>query len=346
MTPAERLIARQRARLLKVERNGTSEIVRSYQAVLKDLNRHLAALSERINEARAAGIEVRPGWLAAERRYHALIAQHEDHTLNFLRQSLDTIMGTKGQAVTLAKADAPALATAAMGPAPTSAQAVVGNSFSQLPTSQIDYLVRRAADGRPLGELLAEIAPKATEKVKDAMLSGVARGAGVRDIARDVRKASGLAQNRALTIARQETIGAYRAVTSESYRRSPVVTDWTWYAQLDTRTCAICWAEHGTQHSDEETLDSHVCCRCSQMPRTKSWRDLGIDLPDNRPSIQPGPERFAALSEGDKLAILGRRRLDAYNRGEISLSDMVRDTEHRRWGTGKRKATLVELGVG
>lgn len=345
MSPAERLIAKQRRALLKVERNGVSEIVRSYQAVLKDLNRHLAAISERISEARAAGIEVRPAWITAEQRYHALIAQHEEHTLNFLRQSLDTIMGTKGQAVTLAADDAPKLATAAMGPAPAGAQAVVANSFAQLPTAQIDFLVRRAADGRPLGELLAEIAPKATEKVKDALLSGVARGAGVREIGRDVRTASGLSQVRAMTIARQETIGSYRAVASESYQRSPVVTGWVWWAELGPRTCAICWAEHGTEHTDEETLDSHVCCRCSMMPRTRSWRDLGIDLPDNRPSIQPGPERFASLGEGDKLAILGRSRLDAYNAGEISLSDLVRETEHRRWGAGKRQATLVELGV-
>ena len=67
--------------------------------------------------------------------------------------------------------------------------------------------------------------------------------------------------------------------------------------------------------------------------------------PDGRPQIATGPETFAKLGEGDKLAIVGRSRLDAYNRGEISLGDMVRDTEHHRWGAGKRKATLVELGV-
>lgn len=140
-------------------------------------------------------------------------------------------------------------------------------------------------------------------------------------------------------------IGAYREVSSETYRASKVVDGWTWHADLSGRTCPACLAMHGTRHSADEDMASHPNCRCTQLPQTKSWADLGFDVPDGRQAIQTGAERLAQMSEADQLAILGRRRLDAYNAGEITLDDLVRKTHHREWGAGRRTATLAELGV-
>lgn len=344
MSRAEREIAKQRARLLKIEQNGMSEIVRSYQKVLKDLNRQLDALTAQIKAEREAGREVSPWWLQRQERFRDLVAQQEKLTLGFLRDSLSQLEGMKSAAATQANGDAPALTRAVLGPAPTQAEALVANSFSRLPTSTLEHLVRNAADGRPLGSLFAEIAPEATKAVKDALVSGVARGAGVKVIAADVRKAAGIAQNRAMLITRTETIRAYRETAFENYRHSEVVTGWIWIAEVNG--CPVCTAEHGSEHSTEESLDSHPGCRCTAMPKTKSWRELGFELPDSRPTIQSGPERFAELPEADKLAVLGRARLDAYNAGEITLADMVKQTTSARWGEGKRTATLAELGVG
>jgi hypothetical protein len=81
------------------------------------------------------------------------------------------------------------------------------------------------------------------------------------------------------------------------------------------------------------------------VPKTLTWKELGFDVPDRRPEIEPGADRFAALPEGDRLAVLGRARFDAYERGDISLEDMVRPTESERWGPGKRLATLEELSL-
>jgi SPP1 gp7 family putative phage head morphogenesis protein len=341
---AESEIAKQRARLLKIERNGMSEIVRSYQKVLKDLNRRLAALTAQIEAEREAGHEVSQWWLQRQERFRDLIAQQEKLTLGFLRDSLTQLEGMKGKAIAQANGDAPELTQAVLGSAPARAEALVANSFSRLPTSQLEHLVRNAADGRPLGSLFAEIAPEATKAVKDALVSGVARGAGVKVIAADVRKAAGIAQNRAMLITRTEVIRAYRETAFENYRRSEVVTGWIWIAEVNG--CPVCTAEHGSEHSTEESLDSHPGCRCTAMPKTKSWRELGYDLPDTRPQITPGPERFAALPQADRLAILGRSRFEAYERGEVTLEEMVRPTHSPRWGEGKRVATLAELGVG
>ena len=344
MTTAEREIARQRAALLKVETNGLSEIVRSYQVVLKRLNRDLAALDEKIEAARAAHTKLGPSWLARQERYQALIAQHERLTLGFLKDSLEQIEGTKRNGIALANGDARTLTAQVMGPGPAGGQSLIARSFSTLPERQIDFLVHNAADGRPLGSLLAEIAPESTQAVKDALVGGVARGAGVRDIATDVRKASGIAQNRALLISRTEVIRSYRETHRELYQRSDVVKGWTWYAE--TNACPVCCCEHGSEHTNDETLESHPGCRCSMVPLTKSWTELGYDgIPDKRLQIESGADRFAGLPEAEKLAVLGQARLDAYNAGEITLADMVKTTHSKRWGDGKRTATLAELGV-
>ncbi len=121
---------------------------------------------------------------------------------------------------------------------------------------------------------------------------------------------------------------------------SKVVKGWIWWAEPDA--CPVCSAEHGSEHTVDEILISHPCCRCTMVPQTLSWADLGFDVPDGRPS-RGGPERFAGLSEERKLTILGRARLDAYNAGLITLQDLVRETHHPRWGPGKRTATLKEL---
>lgn len=345
MTPAEREIARQRAALMRIESNGMSEVARSYQVVLKDLNRHLDALIMRIEIARAQRIEVRPAWLASEARYRALVTQHEQHTLDYLRQCIATVKDGKAAAIGQANGDAPRLTTAVMGPAPAPAQAVVANSFNRLPTAEMAKLVANAADGKPLGNLLFEVAPRSTQAVKDALNAGVARGASVKVIADDVRKASGIAQNRAMLICRTEVIRVYRETALQGYRASPAVKGWTWYAEATA--CPVCAAEHGGEHTNDESLASHPACRCTMVPRTLSWAEMGFGgIPDNRLQIQPGPERFAALPEADRLATLGRARFDAYERGEITLQDMVRDTHSERWGAGKRAATLAELGVG
>jgi SPP1 gp7 family putative phage head morphogenesis protein len=345
VTPAEILIAKQRRQLMRVERNGMSEMVRAYQAVLKRMYADLDALNARIDAARAAGDEVSRAWLARQDRYRTLIDQLEQHTLAYLDQALTTTAALKGQAVDLALSHAPKLAVAQMGAAPRAAQASVEGAFDRLASRQLDEILRNSADGRPLGRLFHRIAPDTVQAARDSLANGIAQGHGPRRVAHDLRRATNLTVNRSLTIARTEMIGAYRQTASEMYRKSSVVDGWTWHADLSGRTCPACLAMHGTRHATDETLDSHLNCRCTMLPETKRWADLGFDIPDGRQPIQTGAERLAAMGEADQLAILGRRRLDAYNAGEITLDDLVRTTRHQEWGTGRRAATLTEIGL-
>jgi SPP1 gp7 family putative phage head morphogenesis protein len=347
MSPLEELIQRQRAELMKVESNGASAITQTYKRVEDRLAVNLALLISDIEAARDAKVEVRPNWLLTQHRYQQLLAELQEETLAFIHRAITTVTGMQESAVERAPKDAEDLTVKALGPGPEAAVAQVRQNFGRLPGRQLERLVGFAGDGKPLGDLLSELGPEQSQAAKDSLAYGVATGQSPRVIASDVATKTGMAKARALTIARTEMLRPYREVAHERFQASQVVTGWTWLAVLDARTCPVCAAMNGTEHSDDESLDTHPNCRCSAAPRTRSWADLGFaGIPDTRPPVLTPEQRFAALPEGDRLAILGARRLNAYNAGKITLAEMVRVTESKRWGPGRRAATLSELGVG
>lgn len=346
MTPFEREVASQRKRLLQVERNGASELLRTYLAVHRRLNRQLDSLTKRIATARDAGVEVSVAWLEREERYRVLLSDLERETRAYATQAEVVIVRGQGQAATLAGNGARPLIAAAVGHPPKGGRATVETSFRRLPAAALKRMVGNASDGKPLGNLLREIAPGAVRRVRDELAFGVARGRGPRDIARDLRRVTGQATvDRVLNISRTEVLRVYRETSIESYAANDnVVKSWIWTANLDDRTCAACYAMHGTEHRFDEGLDGHPGCRCTPVPKTKSWAELGFGFPgaDRSPTIEPGIEVFARASEADKLAVLGRAKLDAYNAGEITLTDLIARPRSARWGTMRREASLRE----
>jgi SPP1 gp7 family putative phage head morphogenesis protein len=300
-------------------------------------------LTDQIEQATARGTEVRPTWLFGLDRYRQLIADLRDHTDAFLVKATGAVTAGQREAVQAAFDDGRRLAHLALGPAPTDVLARVTSSWDRLPTAALDLLIGRASHGGPLGALLNEIVPLAPDKVRDTLAYGVAAGKNPRVIAREVQGAAQITRNRALVIARTEIVGAHREASTDAMRHTNVVKTWTWLSAKDRRTCASCWAQDGSEHPLDEQMATHPCCRCSKVPQTLSWAELGFPgIPDNRPVLPTGPEVFERLPEGDKLAILGPGKLDALNSGQATLQDLVRRTHSRRWGNGSREATLAE----
>jgi hypothetical protein len=75
-------------------------------------------------------------------------------------------------------------------------------------------------------------------------------------------------------------------------RQRATLQGWEWLSSRSKTTCPACWAQDGTIHELDETgPDGHVNCRCTRMVRTKTWRELGIDLdePAGLPHLRRGP---------------------------------------------------------
>jgi SPP1 gp7 family putative phage head morphogenesis protein len=199
-----------------------------------------------------------------------------------------------------------------------------------------------SGDGGPLAAVLVENAGKAAALARQELVIGVIRGKGPREIARNVSRASGIAYNRSLLIARTESIRAYRTTTLDGFQQNPsVVQAWAWQCTFDVRTCAACWAMSGTIHSTDESLNSHPGCRCSMLPQTASWADLGFPgIEDTQYKPPLGTDVFDRLPASDQRKILGPGKYAAYADGRITLPDLVQPTRSARWGPGRREKSL------
>ncbi len=176
-----------------------------------------------------------------------------------------------------------------------------------------------------------------TEQMHRTLIRGIALGDNPRKTAREMLRRSEGAFNggltRALTIARTETLDAHRAGSAVAQlANSDVLAGWTWLAQLDTRTCPSCWAQHGTEHDlTEQGPDDHQQGRCARLPRTKTWAELGFTGITEPASILPDAQAvFADLTRADQLAVMGPARLKALD-GGVPFADLTQRRTTPGW---------------
>lgn len=326
----ERLAAKQRTELIRREQQAARDLIAYYGEALHRVERELQRVRDLIDEAPS------PALLRRDARLTLFEQQTRRHLTDFALQAAQRIARLQGDAVGQAVADLPPMLKASLGPGPRV-------EFAPPPPSVPLSVVGLSADGGPLAAVLTERAGEAAALARQELVVGVIRGQGPRQIARNVSRVSGMAYNRALLVARTESIRAYRVTTLEGFRANPaVVQQWTWQCTYDVRTCAACWAMSGTVHPVDEMLNSHPGCRCSMLPRTASYQDLGFDgVPDSRPTVRVGTDVFDALSAAEQRAILGPGKYAAYTEGRITLPDLVQRTRSARWGPGRREKSLA-----
>jgi len=330
-----------RRQLLQRERRAASEMVRAYGEAWKRIKARLDDLSEQIAQARARGEDVSPSWLFQFERLQVLQRQVEAEIREFARFAETRIIAEQAEAVRAAQEHAEQLTLAGLGEPPPG----VTVTFARLPSDAVTDLVGFLQDGSPLRALLDELGPEASKAVRDALVAGVATGQNPRVIARQIRQALGGNLVRALTISRTEILRAYRESSRRSYQaNSDVVKGWVWHSALGTRTCPACWAMHGTFHQLDEHLDDHVNGRCSAIPVTKTWAELGFrDVPETSPEIPEGTDLFEKLSDADKEKILGKAGFQAYKAGAVTLEDFVGRKRSREWGTMRYTRSLRDI---
>lgn len=193
----------------------------------------------------------------------------------------------------------------------------------------------------PFSQLFAGWGRRASQTAQRILFADIALGRNPRAIASDLLSAlAGMTYSRALTIARTSAIRAYSDGAMATYRANSDVCDgWVWVADLSVNTCAACLALNGSEHALDEDLYDHPNGRCAKLPKTKSWADLlggfGIDtsdIPDTTASVPSGASWFDGLSAADQRSVLGPSKYDAFNSGNLSLSDLIGYDDDPLWG--------------
>ncbi len=209
-------------------------------------------------------------------------------------------------------------------------------SFQRVDARAITAMVERTT-GQIESRSLA-LSGRMAEQMRGELVRSVAVGINPRDAARRiVARCQGVFDGglaRANVIARTEMLDAYRVAAQQSHKAAAdVLQGWMWWSEMGLRTCPSCWAQHGSVHDlDEPGPQDHHQGRCSRVPVTKSWADLGLEGIDDPVSAVPdAEERFAQLTEAQQREILGPKRFEAWQQGRYPMSEWSRRVSNGDW---------------
>jgi hypothetical protein len=196
-----------------------------------------------------------------------------------------------------------------------------GLQFATVNPDVIGTIVARTS-----GQITARTRPLA-QAGQDAVRLALVQGAAAADnpvkVARDMVRlaragAVDLPRARAQAIARTELLDAGRQATQAwEQANAATLSGWEWHSSRSVTTCPSCWAMDGTLHElAEPGPDDHPNGRCTRLVRTKTWAELGFDLPEPAGLDRPSAEQaFRALPAAQQLAVMGPARLAALNAG-------------------------------
>jgi SPP1 gp7 family putative phage head morphogenesis protein len=292
-----------------------------------------AAVADLIARAAADGVWPAPWQLARVERLGAAVVATASALDALAEHARSTIGDGTGEVVVAAGAAEPWLIASQL---PAAAQAAAAATYAaRIHPTALDVIVART--GQQVTALTRPLSAEATEAMRRALVRGVAVGDNPRTAARDmVRRVQGGFNGglaRALTIARTEMLDSYRETSRYAHAaNADVLSGWLWSCACDRRSCPGCWGMHGTSHTlDEPGPLGHQNCRCSRLPKTKSWRDLGIPLDEPADLLPDARARFDALPEADQVAIMGPARLAALRSGQVGWSDLATRRDNPGW---------------
>jgi SPP1 gp7 family putative phage head morphogenesis protein len=326
----ENALARHRSALLANERRAASQMVRAYGESWARIRVDILRV-----QAQIALTEGEPAiWrIQQDARLRSIQAQIEAELRRFAPYATQSATMTQQAAIQAASRNAGQAIEAAGGPQVTL-------RFDKLNAGAVETLVGYASDGSPLRALFDAIGPQVAPQMTATLAKGIALGWNPRVTAREMRAAYGVGLNRALNIARTETLRAYRSSTAQVYQaNADIVEQWIWVCACDRRSCASCWAMHGSLHSLDERLDDHNQGRCAMAPKVR-------DRPNRIGAT--GAERFDMLSADDQRYIMGNGMYEAWRDGQVSMTpyganSIVGRRDDAQWGTMRYARSLRSI---
>ncbi|HEY0006192.1 MAG TPA: minor capsid protein, partial [Pyrinomonadaceae bacterium] len=271
--------------LIRLDAAAAEDLVQAYGEAYRRIQVQLDELKKEMADARLRGDAITVAWLMRRDRLATLLRLVEYHINSFSTYAEDVITRTQSDAVEMAQDHVLKLAgiglviAAGLMRFPRPAQAL-----ARLPQFAVQDLAGRAADGAPLKRLLDSLSQLAQVRVRRVVISSISLEQTPQQLSVRVREALGQELTHALTIARTEQVNAYRESARRLFEANREgITGWVWMSALTERTCALCWAMHGTVHKVTETLDSHPNCRCIAVPIMRGAEaafDTGVNLFD------------------------------------------------------------------
>ena len=321
------MLDRWRADLMRSETTTMQEMARRWLGVEQSLQAQIDALALELS----GGGPVSMGKLARSRRYQDLMRQVNVELGKYSNYVEERIVDRQRAMLMMGIAHGQqALETVAT-------EAQINAQFNRLPVSAVENLVGLTSSGNPVRDVLADASRVGPDALAQELVNGIALGRNPLETARRaLRLGLGQSFTRMATITRTETLRAYRQTTLQSYQASGVVVGYRRLAARDRRTCIACLFADGRFYNLDEPFEAHPCDRCTMIPV------LNKGTPTD---YETGQEWFARQPESVQREMLGPGRWDLWQRGDVTLGDMVARHEDDTWGGSLVPATVSHLST-
>lgn len=331
--------ARYRQQVANLDATVAAELTDAYQQAYARIAHELEVLQRDMAATRAAGGEVQATQRWSEWRMRRLLEQADEEMRTYAVHAGRVITEAQAAAVTMAGDHALDLLN--------EVDTRLGARWSRLPHEAFREMVGFTTDGTPLMDLLAELGPASQNIIKTTLRDATAMGWNPRRTARAMRDQFGGNLARAETIARTETMRAYRESTRAEYEaNNDVVEKWRWSAFHGPRTCAMCLAMDGREFPLGTPMGSHPNCRCSMLPVLAPYPVQPGDEPIPDMDYGPTGEQWLRDQPIDvQDNVLGPTKGRAFRSGAMDLGDVVGYRNDPRWGPVRyeRSASSLKL---
>lgn len=210
----------------------------------------------------------------------------------------------------------------------------------------------RIVDDPVFRERVEAFGPYHADAVADLLVTSAASGRGPEAAARTVRNyvrgadgLPGVPLQDAVRTARTVALYAARRSSHEMYRANQdVVEGWLWAASLDGKVCLSCIAKQGSRHELHEELNDHPWGRCSPIPITKRWQELGFGSGvEQLDSAISGETWFRGLAESEQRRRMGPSRWLAWRDGLFAFERLSAVRADALYGPMQVEASLEGL---
>jgi hypothetical protein len=202
-------------------------------------------------------------------------------------------------------------------------------------SERITSMAGYAGDGSPLANLMDKSGALVRREVTRSLLKAVTNAQNPRITAREIRKATGMALNRALAISRTEQMRVYREATLAGYREAGVQLFQRISGRQST-SCIACISLDGEISTTEAELADHPAGFCVSLPLLNGVAN---------PVMESSQAWFSRQPENVQRGIMGPTRLEMYRNGEIKWSELGRHTSDPVWGGSVEPVPVKELAL-
>lgn len=310
--------------LLNQEQTQMQNMASRWLGVERRLDSQMQLLAHEMDAIKRDGGTVTPEMLMTQVRYRELLTQLSGELEGYTDYADKTITDRQRQ-----------LARLGIRHAEQAIQAGgVQAGFNRLPIEAVQNLIGFAGDGSPLTSLLTASWPLAAHGMTQELINGVALGYNPRKTARMMAQGATGSLNQMMVIARTEQLRTYRTTNLQSYVASGVVESYQRLATHDSRVCAACLMDEGTEYPLGEMMALHPQDRCTLVPKI-----IGIPTP----KWVSGADWFNQQDPARQKDILGKGRYYAWQNGDFELDQLVTVKPNAVWGNSLGVTPLRDL---